>query len=463
MHFRTGLCLALLLLARAPTEAKKPPAERRLELTSDQTRQLLISGGDQRERMALMRLLEGLRETTLRVLRQPLQSYPTARPILCVLTRDTSREVPPRLELVEDPGGLKLQLKLPPLDGPPSPQLERTLLSALVAELALRPEATAAPAQSSPPTPRWLVDVLFHEHHRPNPLFAPIALRELLDSGSIPSPLPLLTRPEDDPRPSSPVDTDLARCLLGYLLNRPEGREGLASLLHTDLTEKTFAGLLLCFPSIPRSEVQFLREWTLHVAAAGTQAERIALDGPQTEIEIRNLLLFDYTAPETGAHSVFALEQFTEILRLPGCHEVLLARQLEWESLRSRAHFLYTPVIDAYAAACSSLAAGRTKGILRQLQLATLERESVAARLDRIRDHLNWFEAVAAPRLPSARLAEFYRILDARPPVSAAVKRALDQAELDLRQREAHRDIERALEEVRSRSRAPKQSAPRDN
>jgi hypothetical protein len=300
------------------------------------------------------------------------------------------------------------------------------------------------------------VDVLFHEHHRPNPLLSPIALRELLDSGNIPSPLALLARVEAAPVPSSPVETDLARCLLGFLLNRPEGQEGLASLLQVDLTEKTFSRLRLCFPTLPRSETQLLKEWTVHVAAAGTQAERVALDGPQTEAEIRNLLLFDYTAPDTGLHSVFSLEQFTDILRLPGCHEVLLSRQLEWESLRSRAHFLYTPVIDAYATGCKALAAGRTTGILRQLQLATLERESVAARLERIRDHLNWFEAVAAPRLPSPRLTEFYRILDARPPVSEAVKRALDKAELELRQHEAQQDIERALEEVRSRSKQPR-------
>ena len=456
MHCRTVLCLALLLLAPEHAGAKKPPAERRLELTSDQTRQLLVSGGDQRQRMALMRLLEGLRETTLRVLRQPLQSYPTARPILCVLTPEYPREAAPLLELVEDPGGLKLQLRLPPLDAPPTPQLERALLSALLAELALRPSGNAVPPQSSPPTPRWLVDVLFHDHHRPNPLLSPIALRELLDSGNIPSPIPLLARSEADPLPSSPVDTDLARCLLGFLLNRPEGKEGLASLLQADLTEQTFVRLLVCFPTLPRAEAQLLREWTVHVAAAGTQAERIALDGPQTEAEIRNLLLFDHTSPETGVHSVFSLEQFTDLLRLPGCQEVLLSRQLEWESLRSRAHFLYTPVIDAYATACNALAAGRTAGILRQLQLATLERESVAARLERIRDHLNWFEAVAAPRLPSARLTEFYRILDTRPPVSSEVKRALDKAELELRQREAQQDIELALEEVRSRSKQPK-------
>jgi hypothetical protein len=295
------------------------------------------------------------------------------------------------------------------------------------------------------------VDVLVHEHHRPNPLLAPISLRDLIDSGNVPSPIQILSRPELDPRPSSPQDIDLARCLLQFLLNRPEGKEGVECLLRADLTQNPLPRLLACFPNLPRSEAQLLREWTLHVAASGTQGERIALDGPQTEAEIRDLLLFDHTDPATGVHSVIPLEEFTEILRLPGCREMLFARQLEWESLRSRGHFLYAPVIEAYAGVCNALAGGRTQGIVRQLQLATLERESVAARLERIRDHLNWFEAVAAPRNPTAKLQEFYRVLETKPPVSEAVKRSLDKAELELREREAQRDIELALEELRSR------------
>jgi hypothetical protein len=252
------------------------------------------------------------------------------------------------------------------------------------------------------------------------------------------------------------VETDLARCLLGFLLNRADGSEGIKSLLRADISDSTFQKLLACFHNLPRSEAELFREWTLHVATAGTQAERVALDGPQTEAEIRNLLLFDYTAPESGEHLIFSIEQFADILRLPGCREVLLARGLEWQSLRGRAHFLYFPVIDVYASACNALATGRTAGILRQLQLATLERESLAARLERIRDHLNWFEAVAAPRLPSPRLADFYRLLNTQPQVSNAVKEALDKAELELRQTEAQREIENALQEVRTRSKSPR-------
>lgn len=450
------LFLSLLLLAPADAADRKPPAERRLEITSDQSRQLIISGGELRQRMALMRLLEGLRETTLRTLKQPLQAYPKARPILCVLMPEAWQQTQPRLELVEDPGGLKLQLMLPSANGLSPTQLQRTLLAALLGELAIRPLSASERTPILTPAPRWMVDVLFHEHHRPNPLFAPINLRELIDSGHIPSPLPLLARPESEPVPSSPLETDLARCLLGFLINRADGPEGILSLLRTDLSAQTLGRLLSCFPNLPRSEPELLREWTLHVAATGTQAERVALDGPQTEAEVRDLLLFDYTSPETGRHSVFSLEQFTEILGLPGCREVLLARQLEWESLRSRAHFLYFPVIDAYAATCGALAAGRTAGIQRQLQLATLERESLSARLERIRDHLNWFEAVAAPRIPSPRLEEFYRILDGRPRPSVALIDALDKAEQQLQQSETQRDIETVLEEVRNRLKSTK-------
>lgn len=453
MSRHAGFLLTLLLLGSGDARAQKPPARPGQERTSDQTRQLIVSGGNQRQRTALMRVLEGLRETTLRVLKQPLQSYPTARPILCILAPEYPLETAPGMELLEDPGGLKVQLRLGPVDGTPTPQLERALLSGLLAELALRPFPNAETTGCCPPTPRWLVDVLFHEHHRPNPLLSPVSLRELLDSGRIPSPVPILARPELEPVPSSPEEVDLARCLLSFLLNRPGGKEGMQLLLRHDLTEGTLPGLLACFPTLPRSEAQLMREWTVHVAAAGTQAERIALNGPQTEAEIRNLLLFDHTDPATGEHSVFSLEQFAEILRLPGCGEALLARQIEFESLRGRAHFLYIPVIDAYALACNALAGGRTVGVVRQLQLATLERESVAARLERIRDQLNWFEAVAAPRLPSARLAEFYRILNARPPVSRAVQEALDQAELRLRQGEALEDAARASGELRPRPR----------
>ena len=131
----------------------------------------------------------------------------------------------------------------------------------------------------------------------------------------------------------------------------------------------------------------------------------------------------------------YPLSQFEDYLRLPGAKNLLLHRQLEFNALRDRAHFFYNEVINIYAVACNELAAGRTKDIVRRLRNATLERESIAARLSRIRDHLNWFEAVAAPRLWTPQLAEFYRVLDELPPLSERTKAELDRAQREFNPR----------------------------
>lgn len=451
----TFLLLAPCLFASGKASAKDAakPAQIRTEQSFDRSRQLLVSGGSFKQRVELLRVLESLRDTTLKSLGQPLLSYPVARPILCVFRPSLAADTPPKLAIIEDPGGIKLQAEFPPFDGPPSAEMERFLLGAVLMELSVRPGpgVGAHPPGHTPTTPRWLVDAILHKHRNPDPLLAPIDLRALLDAGEVPSVRLVLTRPEEDPILSSQTEVDLARCLLGLLANRDDSREGFRRLLQADSLSQPIDILLKCFPSLPRTESGLLREWTLQVAAAGTQSERISLNGVQTEAQIQNLLQIDLTSPVSGEHHVFPLEQFEDFMRLPGSRDLLTARALEWGALRSRAHFLFAPVLTMYAEACASLAAGKTAGIAQRLKQGTLERESIAAKLSRIHDHLNWYEAVAAPRSVSPQLNEMYRILDARPQVSDAVRRALDQAEREVRQNEEQQDLQRALEELRGR------------
>lgn len=462
-----------------------PASGRRQDQTSDREQQILVSGGESAQRVRLLQQADALRETTLKALGQRQERYPRARPILCLLQPGRPSSSPPLMEVVEDPGGTKIVLRMPPLPVPeplrvaeasstgkwqllpPSTRapvrVERALVGAFLTELSLRPEPGKPSRREAPRIPRWLVDVILHRHHRPNPLFAPTQLRELLDSGQIPSPLPLLTRPEAEPVPSSATEIDLARCLWSMLYNRSDGPEGLLSLLRADLSENPLGKVLGCFPSLGRTEADLLKEWTLQVAAIGTEGERVALDGPQTEAEIKNLLQLDFVDPSTGEHRVYPLEQFADFIRLPGFRNHLLTRELEWTTLRSRAHFLFHPVLDAYARICSQLATGRTQGVAQQLLLVTLERENISAKLQRIHDHLNWFEAVEAPRNPSALVQEVYRILE-RPhqkvPVPKSIHDALDKAEAELRKQvelaresEEQANIRRALDEALNRQR----------
>lgn len=439
--------------------------------TTDQARQLLVQGGTFSQRVAVLRMAGEIRETLLKGLFLPLESYPVARPLLFVLNPVHPAEVPASFQVMEDPGGVKLQVRL----SPPSeqivsqlsvaspgeeilPQLERTILAALMTELSLRPskrlDARADPSHDvilSPP--RWLMDALLHKHHHPEAHFFPARLRGIFETNRIPSPQLLLARPENDIRASTDEEVDLARCLLWMLSNRPESRSGLRDVLKTDFTRAPVQSLQKIFPSLGNTPAALQKEWTLAIAAYGTQDEIRALDGRKTQSEIERLLELDLAEIETGKHLTFPLEQFSDFLRMSGARGVLMARQLEWMALLERGHFLYSAVIETYANICGELARGKTAGIAKRLREATLERESVSARLSRIHDYVNWYQAVAAPRQNSLKIKEFYRILDEKPRVSEAVSRALDKAETQLREHGEQEDILRVIEDVRRRRR----------
>jgi len=427
-----GLAFTLATAALAQT----PPPVRPVK-TSDQFSQLLVSGGDFPQRVALLRAASELRTVVLETLGQPQLRYPAARPILLVINPLISNRNQPQPSVTEDPGGIKLQLNFAPPSPTSARQLERALIVTILTELAIRPNDSSKGAANYtvPQIPRWIVDALYHKAHNPNPLQAPITLLPLLDAGRLPPLTTLLLRPETDPIGSTEEEVDLHRCLLSFLKNREDANSGFRKLLSSQTAVDPLRCLQSCFASITGTEDTLQREWTLHVATNSSQATIVALDGPQTESEIQNLLLLDVTDPDSGRHFSYPLSQFEDYLRLPGAKNLLLHRQLEFNALRDRAHFFYNEVINTYAFACNELAAGRTKDIVRRLRNATLERESIAARLSRIRDHLNWFEAVAAPRLWTPQLAEFYRVLDELPPLSERTKAELDRAQREFNPR----------------------------
>lgn len=450
MRCATAIFISLAVLAQ--TLGAAPPPVRAVQ-TMDQAHQLLVQGATFPQRAAVLKLAGELREALLKALYLPQERYPTARPILLLLNPQQRPEIPPDVEVIEDPGGLKLQLRLAPLEGEVSPQVERSLLTALIVELSQRPLAPGGSNKLEPvlSPPRWLVDAVLYKHHHPDSRFFPVRLRPVLEAGKIPSPLLLLARPENDIAASSEEEISLARCLLWMLTNRSENRSGLRALLKTDFTQNPLQNIQKLFPFLGDTEASLYKEWTLAIAAYGTQDEIVSLDGPKTQLEIERLLQLDLTEAETGRHLRFPLEQFSDFLRFPGIRSVLATRQLEWILLQERGHFLYTAVIATYAAVCGELSRGKTEGIPLRLREATLERESVSARLSRIRDHMNWYQAVAAPRQNSAKLREFYRILDQRPALSEKVIEALDKAELQLKEEGEREDITRILDDAQRR------------
>ncbi|RFC43119.1 MAG: hypothetical protein DVB28_001644 [Verrucomicrobia bacterium] len=450
MRCTAAIFFSVSMVAQSLSAA--PPPVRAVQ-TMDQSHQLLVQGATFSQRSAVLQLASGLRQTLLQALYLPQERYPVARPLLFLLNPERSSEIQPAFQVLEDPGGLKIQIQLAPIQNHVSLQVERIILTALITELSLRTPLSADKDSQEPLVypARWLVDAVLHKYHHPDSRFSPVQLRPVLEAGQIPPPLLLLARPENDIGTSTEEEVALARCLLWMLTNRSENRPGIPGLLKTDFTQDPLGHFRKLFPVLGASEASLNKEWTLAVAAYGTLAEIISLDGPQTQLEIERLLQLDLTEADTGRHLIVPLEQFSDFLRFPGLRLVLATRQLEWGLLQERGHFLYSAVIATYAAVCGELAQGRTAGVPRRLREATLEKESIAARLSRIHDHMNWFEAVVAPRQNTAKLREFYRILDKQPAVSDSVRRALDKAELQLKDAAEREDIARILEETQRR------------
>jgi hypothetical protein len=117
----------------------------------------------------------------------------------------------------------------------------------------------------------------------------------------------------------------------------------------------------------------------------------------------------------------------------------------------TKAHFLYSEVIGLYAALCGDLIKGQVAGLPVRFRQARLERESIAARLSRVRDFMNWYEATPGSSEGKVDLRKFYQILDEGEKGRAKISAALDALEASAQKMEEEADLARALDESKGR------------
>jgi hypothetical protein len=94
---------------------------------------------------------------------------------------------------------------------------------------------------------------------------------------------------------------------------------------------------------------------------------------------------------------------------------------------------------------------GRLAGLPARFRQAKLERESIAARFSRVRDFMNWYEAMPKPGGIPTEFKEFYRLLDEGEKARAPISAALDVLESRSRKAEDEADLGRVLDESRGR------------
>ena len=476
-HMRSWFSLCLMLLSVAVEAAELVaggsvdvalPVPRKVlksDSTTDNSGQVVVMDSDPARkgdtlseiagfsrRNSVLRSAVELRDHTWSCLAQARASYPRARPIQIFLYPDKLAGGV-NAEIVEAPDGVVFRLLVSANEDFEGEVFQRAVVKIVLQELGMRPGGSLGLHPERVRLPRWLIDGLLHAWRYPNALASLDELRPLLSNVELPSLESTLLLEEEVGAPSSTLELAVGRCLVSMLSNRADSSSGFFDLLHANPFLSPYLVLSQCFPSLGRTDAEIQKEWTVQVASLATQRSRMTMTGEESEEALRRLVEIDVINSVTLKRVCYPIESFDEYLRLPGIRSLLQARQVEFLAVGTKAHFLYSEVIALYATLCGELIKGHVAGLPARFRQARLERESIAARLSRIRDFMNWYEATPGSSEGTVDLRKFYQILDEGEKGRAKISAALDALEASARKAEEEADLARVLEESKGRKR----------
>ncbi len=302
-----------------------------------------------------------------------------------------------RLNLVDTPDGMSVQLQVRPGTDPAEVHLEKHLLRALLLERMYRRRERVRAGDSYLEAPRWLVEGLlvfrrFREGSRSLSQYRLLLgaqnllpVEEILENR-----VELLGSPT-----AEAMDAVYSYCLIRLLMDQPEGRAGLVRLVEDwpDCGNTPVEALGSHFPSLGVSPDGLRKWWTLGVARLAATSEGTMLDAGESEKHLVRLLQVEVVVNSDGSRTRFELEQFEEFLPLPDARRGLKAAQAAMLEAGSRLHFMFQPVLAQYEAVVVDLLAGKKRGVAEKIRKADRARLDVRHRLDGIADLLNHYEA----------------------------------------------------------------------
>ncbi|MHA3770924.1 hypothetical protein ACXR0O_05230 [Verrucomicrobiota bacterium sgz303538] len=294
------------------------------------------------------------------------------------------------------PGGFKVCIDVKIGDNPAAVNLQRHLVRAVLVEYAYRtkPEAIEDGIRYTEP-PWWLVEGAIQISRRRDLGLDTDFFRRLIETNKLP-PIEqfLVNKPAEFGQTAQAIDQACAMCLVQLLVEQPNGRSALASLLKhlPDSSGDPVAELAQEFPTLGTGQ-NLQRWWTLNLARFSAADRYKGLSPEETDAQLSALIQFDLPIGKDGDARTYTLSQFDEFLKLPASRAALLRGQAGMVTLSTQANALYRPVIAEYEQIFALLARGKTRGIRERITKVERYRESVLRRTADIADYLNWFEA----------------------------------------------------------------------
>ena len=161
------------------------------------------------------------------------------------------------------------------------------------------------------------------------------------------------------------------------------------------------------FPVLGASRETTEKAWASNVARISAFNRYQSLSIAETERQLDELLHLRFPDLPLGAESC-RLEDYARFLSLRSRVPVLNQLTADLMLLGTRANPIYRPIILGYQEIVSALARKKTRRITRRLDQLASARKETGARMEKIDDYLNWFEATQS-QTRSGTFAEYLK------------------------------------------------------
>lgn len=310
-----------------------------------------------------------------------------------------------KIQIYETDLGFKVQLDVLVGEDPAKAELRKHLVRAVLMEIVLRENPAAAKTAIFGEPPDWLVEGIITWADFRQTGVDPEVFRILVGAARLPSLAEFLVQ-KDVPADSASrsVFRACSFALTKLLLELPDGHNALLQWLknpHSPADDP--AGVLgTFFHELSGDPKKREKWWALSLVRLSKSGEYSGLGFDETVRRLDALLVVKIAADEGEGAQDYPIGEYRTYLKLKKSGAALSELERQLMELGANSSPLLRSVISDYQQIAGLLARGKTQGMAKRLEQVAQERQNVGARLQKIADYMNWFEATQMQTLSGA-------------------------------------------------------------
>jgi hypothetical protein len=407
---KISACFACVVVSTLTSSLWGAPAER----TISTSRQFILYGTDVGLRGAISHLAEETKTNLLSILRRS-DSWKTPIVVNLQFPQANVPEIPPAvLHFSQTGSGLKLQLDLTVRSDFNSAAVERELLRAVLLEIIYRQQPDLAPGTAYVDPPDWLLDgvVAITVGRDQKPLME--ALEPLLATDKVaPLSVFLQQRPILLDAPARLLFRAYSAALVRWLIDEPDGRSHLGQYIDnlSRASNDPLSDLKTYFPGLNDDAIE--RIWRVRVAQFCDSQSYQLLTFAESQRKLDELLAIKVADASAPPDKTIRLQDLADRKISAAESKALAQLTTNLIVLQTRAHPVLRPIIAEYSQIASLLGARKKSKANERLSRVQTLRSRLAARMSKIDDYMNWFEATQA-RTKSDAFADYLNAVEAQ-------------------------------------------------